>query len=226
MDLLTFLLFGIGFGFLHALEPDHLVGVATIASSTQSRLLAFHRGAIWGVGHTLTILVIYLLFQGLGLVVEEALFIKLESLVGLMLIFLGLRIFYKLLKDKYHLHHHQHETGNEHLHFHSHKSKNNHEHVHLPFGIGIVHGLAGSGAIVLALAIETSNQILGALYIVFFGLGSCIAMGLFSGFLVSSIEKINQWVHNFDRVITTSVTVIATVSCVLGYGIIRNTGIF
>lgn len=226
MDLLTFLLFGIGFGFLHALEPDHLVGVATIASTTQSRWLAFHRGAIWGVGHTLTILVIYLLFQGLGLVVEEALFIKLESLVGLMLIFLGLRIFYKLLKDKYHLHHHQHKTGNEHLHFHSHKSKNNHEHVHLPFGIGIVHGLAGSGAIVLALAIETSNQTLGALYIVFFGLGSCIAMGLFSGFLVSSIEKINQWAHNFDRVVMTSVTVIAAVSCVLGYGIIQNSGIF
>ena len=225
-DLLTFLLLGIGFGFLHALEPDHLAGMATIASTTRSKRLAFNRGTVWGAGHTVTILALYLIIQGLKLGVNETLFIKLESLVGLMLIILGLRICYKLFKEKYHLHTHQHEKDNKHLHFHYHKLNDSHEHVHLPFGIGIVHGLAGSGAIILALAIETQNQLTGSLYIVFFGLGSCIAMGLFSGFLVDSIDKMGKWSHNFEKVTATAVTIIATVSCILGFGIIRNSGVF
>lgn len=226
IELFTFLILGIGFGFLHALEPDHLAGVATIASTTRDKWRAFHKGAVWGLGHTLTILIIYLLFQGLGLAVNDELFVKLESFVGLMLVILGLRIFYKLVKDKYHFHPHKHDSENKHLHLHSHKSNEFHEHFHLPFGIGIVHGLAGSGAIILALAIETQNQLIGFLYIVFFGLGSCIAMGLFSGFLVGSIDKMGEWMHNFEKVVTASVIIIATVSCILGYGIIKNSGVF
>ncbi len=225
-ELFTFLLLGIGFGFLHALEPDHLVGVATIASTTRDKVAAFNRGAIWGIGHTSTILIIYLAFQGLRLGINEALFIKLESLVGVMLIILGFRILNKLFKDRYHFHPHEHEDKCEHLHFHSHKESSSHEHIHIPLGIGIVHGLAGSGAIILALAIETQNQLMGLLYIVFFGLGSCIAMGLFSGFLVGSIDKIGEWMHNFDKVVTTSAIIIATGSCILGYGIIKNSGVF
>ena len=226
MDLLTFLMLGIGFGFLHVLEPDHLAGMATIASTTRSKKKSFCRGALWGIGHTLTILILYILSQGLRLGMNETLFIKLESLVGVMLIILGFRILYQLLKDRYHFHRHEHEDENEHLHLHSHKSNESHEHIHLPFGIGIVHGLAGSGAIILALAIETQNQFMGALYIVLFGAGSCIAMGLFSGFLVGSIDKMGEWMHNFEKVITTSVIIIATVSCILGYGIIKNSGVF
>ena len=226
MDLLTFLMLGVGFGFLHSLEPDHLTGVATIASTTQSKLVAFHRGAVWGVGHTLTILIIYLIFQGLGLAVNDVLFVKLESLVGLMLIVLGLRIFYKLLKDEYHFHPHRHDNENKHLHLHSHKSNESHEHFHLPFGIGIVHGLAGSGAMILALAIETKSLLTGSLYIILFGTGSCMAMGLFSGFLVGSIDKMGKWSHNFEKVTATSVTIIAAMSCFFGFEIIRNSGVF
>tara|TARA_B100000315_G_scaffold231761_1_gene243356 strand:+ start:11835 stop:12515 length:681 start_codon:yes stop_codon:yes gene_type:complete len=226
MDLLTFLTLGIGFGFLHALEPDHLAGVATIASTTRNKWQAFRRGAVWGVGHTLAIFILYLVMQGLRLGVNETLFNKLESLVGAMLIILGFRIMYKLLKEKYHFHPHEHGDESEHLHFHSHKESSSHEHIHIPLGIGIVHGLAGSGAIILALAIETQNQFMGALYIVLFGAGSCMAMGLFSGFIAGSIDKMGGWVQNLDKVVTTSATIIATVSCFLGYGIIRNSGVF
>ena len=225
-ELLTFLLLGIGFGILHALEPDHLAGVATIASTTRNKIAAFCRGAVWGIGHTLTVLILYLVIQGLQLGIKDRLFIKLESLVGVMLILLGLRIWYKLIKDKHHFHFHKHENDNQHLHLHSHQSNKTHEHFHLPFGVGIVHGLAGSGAIILALAIETQNQLIGLLYIVFFGLGSCIAMGSFSGFLVGSIEKMGEWMDNFERVVSTSVVIIATVSCILGYGIIKKSVVF
>ena len=226
INLLTFFTLGIGFGFLHALEPDHLVGVATIASTTRNKAAAFRRGSVWGIGHTLTILILYLAFQGLKLGIKDTLFVKLESLVGVMLILLGLRIFYKLIKDKHHFHLHQHENDSQHLHLHSHKSNKSHEHLHLPFGIGIVHGLARSGAIILALAIEAQNQFMGALYIVLFGAGSCMAMGLFSGFIVGSIDKMGGCVQNLDKVVATSVTIIATVSCILGFGIIKNSGVF
>ena len=226
MDFLAFILLGISFGFIHALEPDHLIGVATIVSSKQGKLQAFYRGAVWGFGHALTILVVYLLFKEFGPVVEKALFLKLESIVGLMLIGLGLRIWYKLLKGKKHLHSHKHENGIQHLHFHSHRLEPNHEHVHLPFSIGIIHGLAGSGAIIVALTIENSNQVLGVVSIILFGLGSCVAMGLFSSLMVLLINKIGKWIHNFERVAVVSNTIIATVSCVLGYVFIINSGIF
>lgn len=225
-DLFTFLLLGIGFGFLHALEPDHLVGVASIASNAESGKTGFRRGAIWGIGHTLTIFILYLVLHELRISVNETIFMKLESLVGVMLIFLGLRIWYKLIKEKYHFHPHRHEDDERHLHFHSHKSGESHEHVHLPFGIGVVHGLAGSGMIILSLTMKIQNPLVGALYIGLFGAGSCIAMGLFSGFLAGSIDKIGEYTNNFERVLTTSVTIVATVSCVLGYKIIINSGVF
>mgnify|MGYP001171937452 FL=1 len=226
MDLLTFLMLGIGFGFLHALEPDHLTGVATIASSTRSKLMAFQRGVVWGIGHTLVILILYIVMQGLRLRVNETEFIKLEILVGVMLILLGLRIWYKLLKGKYHFHPHKHEDEIGHLHFHSHKLNESHEHIHIPFGIGVIHGLAGSGAVILALTLQIKNQLMGALYIILFGAGSCIAMGMFSGFIVSSIDIMGTRVKNFDKVVTIAVTIIATVSCLLGYRIIRNSNLF
>lgn len=226
MEMITFLVLGLGFGFLHALEPDHLVGVAAIASTTQNKWRAFFRGAVWGLGHTTTILVLYLLFQGLGLALNDSMYVKLESLVGFMLIFLGLRIWYKLIAQKYHFHFHNHQDDDKHLHVHSHALDASHEHTHLPFGIGVVHGLAGSGAIILALAIETSNHTLGAFYIILFGTGSCLSMGIFSGFLVASINKMGHWVNNFERVVLASVTIIATASCILGYEIIRGSGVF
>lgn len=226
MELLSFLILGIGFGFIHALEPDHLLGIATIVSTSRKKWFAFTRGAIWGLGHTFTILVLYILFKTLGPVTEKFLDLKLEGLVGIMLIFLGLRVCYKLFKAKNHFHLHRHEAGSEHLHFHSHKLNNTHEHFHLPFSIGIVHGMAGSGAIILALAIESPNMVLGVLYIGLFGMGSCLAMGLFSRFLVGSIDKIGHRIHNYDRAVTVSLAVIATLSCILGYEIIRNAGFF
>ena len=66
----------------------------------------------------------------------------------------------------------------------------------------------------------------GVLYILFFGLGSCIAMGIFSGFLVGSIGRIGEWVDHSGRVFTTSLTIIAFISCFIGYGIIRDSGVF
>ncbi len=226
LDPLYFLILGIGFGFLHALEPDHLAGVATIASTTRDKKRAFRRGVIWGIGHTFTILVLYLLIQSLRLGIQETLFVKLESLVGFMLIMLGLRIWYKLLRDKYHFHHHQHEEGNSHLHLHSHKIENSHDHTHVPLGIGIVHGLAGSGAIILALTIEVHNQFVGTIHILLFGFGSSVAMGIFSGLIVGSIDKMGRLINNFDRMITTAVSIIATISCILGYGIMVDSGLF
>ncbi len=226
MDYLNYLLLGVGFGFIHAMEPDHLIGVATIVSTSRNKWLAFNRGAIWGLGHTLAILVFYLFIKIFGSSVEKVLFVNLEGFVGFMLIALGLRICYKLLKGKNHFHFHIHDGGNKHSHFHSHKLDNIHEHVHLPFGIGIVHGLAGSGAIILALTLEAPYRILGVFYIVLFGLGSCLAMGLLSGILVGTIDKIGKWMHKFEWVAIASSTIIAAASCILGYGILKKSGIF
>jgi cytochrome c biogenesis protein CcdA len=116
----------------------------------------------------------------------------LELAVGLMLVALGLRIVYRLWRDRIHIHVHSHPGQPPHLHIHSHSGDvadhkaSYHLHSHAAaswrrsLGVGMMHGLAGSAAIVALTAAGTSNAILGLLFIAIFGIGSMLGMALFT----------------------------------------------
>ena len=82
---------GIGFflGMRHATDPDHVVAVSTIVSREKSIPRAGWIGALWGVGHTITILVVGAAIILFGFVIPPRLGLALEFSVALMLILLG-----------------------------------------------------------------------------------------------------------------------------------------
>lgn len=186
---------GLMIGLLHAFEPDHLSAVSTQLLhkkrngsqyfSISLRRLTIHsslRGALWGMGHTSSILLIGLLIAGLSLSIPSNFFVGAELVVGLMLVFLALMIYLNknILKPK-HVHPHQHIDGTSHTHPHSHGVE--HKHGHKSYLIGCIHGLAGSGGIVALTAVGLGSFEMAVYFLILFGVGSVIGMTLASGAL-------------------------------------------
>lgn len=165
--------------------PDHLAAIAPIAVRHPQR--AWLPGLRWGIGHSAGVLVIGLL----SLMLRELIPIDLlsswgERLVGVMLIAIGLWGLRKALKHKVHTHEHEH-GGERHVHIHVHSTKSEHEtasahhHSHTAFGIGILHGLAGSShllGILPMLAFPTQMQAIS--YLAAFAAGTVASMAGFS----------------------------------------------
>ncbi|MGL6022915.1 MAG: sulfite exporter TauE/SafE family protein [Chitinophagaceae bacterium] len=178
-------LFGVLFlGFTHTFEADHLVAVSSIVTSRTKFKHSLRDGIYWGLGHTSTILMVGLLILVLKIIIKESVFQYLESFVGVMLIMLGVWRLTKLLKKKQ-------------SHQHTNKDKN----IGLAYGVGLVHGLAGSGAVVVG-AITMSSISWGVSYLLVFGLGSLLGMMLATSIL--SILFTKKYINsNYIQIILT-----------------------
>lgn len=188
LSVATVLLFGFVLGLKHAVEADHLAAVSVIVSERKSLWSSSLVGGLWGLGHTVA-----LLLAGVAVIVfhvrldartEQAL----EFAVGLMLVALGLNALRKLARGaRLHLHAHRH-GGREHVHPHMHDGApepNPHTHHGLrlaprPLLVGMVHGLAGSAALTLLVLPTISSPLVALLYLVVFGVGSAGGMMLMS----------------------------------------------
>lgn len=165
MDSLIAVLFaGLLLGIKHALEPDHIVAVSTIAVRSKSMWKSALTGVFWGIGHTATLFLfgIFLILMKQNLSEQAAL--TLEFFVGIMLVYLGLAALFKKYSEK----EMEKNTGN------SNKKS---------VFIGFVRGLAGSAAMVLLTMSISENIWQGALYILAFGFGTVIGMLSFSALL-------------------------------------------
>ena len=178
---------GLTAGIEHAFEPDHIAAVSTqiskskFAKKSTMQLLkeSFTKtsllGMFWGAGHTTTLVLIGFLVYALAISVQDQIFSELELAVGIMLVFLGMTtIINKKIKFK-HRHPHQHKDGS--IHFDEHKHNDSeHNHTHRSYLIGLVHGLAGSGSLIVLTASTLDNvgMVLG--FISLFGVGSMIGM--------------------------------------------------
>ncbi len=178
---LATLLVGFLLGMEHALDPDHVIAVSTLM--TQHRTLGRSTlvGAIWGLGHTATLFLVGLAVIVLKVRIPDWLAPLAELGVGIVLLALGVSIVKGYLTEKVHAHVHQH--GSEvHAHFHSHAGGAAHDHDHtLPqhrtsLLVGMVHGLAGSAALMLLVLASIRTPTLGLFYILTFGIGSILGM--------------------------------------------------
>jgi ABC-type nickel/cobalt efflux system permease component RcnA len=175
---------GIGFllGMRHALDPDHVVAVSTIASEQKSLLRSSLVGAFWGVGHALALMIAAGAVLAFKLNIGDSLAHALEIGVAIMLVALGAVAIRRGFKEwTVHAHRHVHD-GHEHVHLHVHVAHRNHDHRHIlgfglrPFSVGIAHGLAGSAGLAIIAVGTTSSVAAGLLYIGMLGLGSAAGM--------------------------------------------------
>ncbi|MGH9946708.1 MAG: sulfite exporter TauE/SafE family protein [Pyrinomonadaceae bacterium] len=194
----SILVFGLLFGLKHAVEADHLAAVSTIVSERKSILSSSLVGGMWGIGHTISLLVVGIFVIVLRVEIGARLASALEFGVALMLIALGINALRKLISGgTLHLHPHQH-FGHAHLHPHQHLELE-HPHMHdvtseivaadthhglrigaRPLLVGIVHGLAGSAALMLLVLSTIKSPLIGMAYIGVFGIGSIGGMMLMS----------------------------------------------
>ena len=184
--MLSVLILGLLLGLQHAAEADHLAAVASLTTRGTSLRDAARQGAAWGVGHGLTLLFfggVVLLIDG---IVGPQISLLLEAAVGLMLVFLGLDVLMRLWRARVHFHVHRH-GAQTHFHAHSHApgqahALDPHRHNHnrkLPLRamlVGMVHGMAGSAALILFALGDARSVWEGLAYVFMFGIGSVIGM--------------------------------------------------
>ena len=176
-QLSTFSVLVIGFvlGLQHATEADHLAAVSTIVSEKKNLFTASLVGGLWGIGHTISLFAVGLLVILLKFQISESVEAKLEACVGAMLVLLGLNALRKLFRaSKVHVHSHEHD-GHKHVHIHTHGKDSERSHHRLSprsIVIGMVHGLAGSAALMLLVVPTISSPAIALLYIIIFGIGS------------------------------------------------------
>jgi ABC-type nickel/cobalt efflux system permease component RcnA len=205
-------MFGIlGLGFLlgmqHALEADHIAAVSSIAARRTEVGDIVKHGLTWGLGHTLTLFA----FAGaaiiLGHAIPEHFARPIETAVGFMLVGLGAHVLWRMWRDRVHFHTHRHGDGTVHVHAHSHAenpadaavphARNLHEHAHgfrwRTLLVGLMHGMAGSAALLVLTVSQASSPAVGLAYVALFGIGSMIGMGALSTVIAVPLAVSARW---------------------------------
>jgi len=210
---------GLGFilGLKHALDADHLAAVSTIVSERKGFRNSSLVGALWGLGHTAALLAVGLLVIAFQFQIPPKVALGMEFAVAVMLVALGGNLLWKIFRGAtFHIHTHSHE-GHLHIHPHFHNQTEHKEptvHHHSvpigkkPFFVGMVHGMAGSAALMLLVLAAISSRTLALAYIGIFGLGSVGGMFLMSALIglpfsvTSKYERANKIIRTTAGVVS------------------------
>ena len=212
ISLVAILALGFFLGMRHATDADHVIAVSTIVSRERSVRHSALIGAMWGLGHTLTILAVGAAIILFNLAISPRLGLTMELSVGAMLILLGIynlvgfnRQLEQVTSAEVHSHPHAH-GGQVHDHVHSHApAAHSHDHAPLtwmdrifgklslyqifrPLIVGIVHGLAGSAAIALLVLTTIHNSHWAVAYLLIFGVGTIAGMMVITVAMASAIH--------------------------------------
>jgi ABC-type nickel/cobalt efflux system permease component RcnA len=170
-------------GLRHASDPDHLVAVTSlVAADGGGPREAARLGTWWGLGHagTLVLLGVPLIaFKG---EVPAGLETGAEKAVGLVIIVLAARVLFKWVRGDYRAGRHRHQAGPAGRHRHLHRGAgpdHRHRSVRTPgqaLGIGALHGLAGTGAVVVLLLAALPTQLEAGLALAVFAPMSIVSM--------------------------------------------------
>jgi high-affinity nickel-transport protein len=195
-----------GFGFLlgmrHATDADHVIAVTTILSRSQKFLHSTLIGGLWGLGHTVTVLVVGTLIIAFNVVIPPPVGLGMEFAVAIMLILLGILNLtgaMRWLTERFTPPAPMHGHAHEHLHTHGADDEPHpHDHAHLhghgadpglaatfgwfqllrPVVVGLVHGLAGSAAVALLVLATIHDTGAAMVYLVIFCAGVAAGMAI------------------------------------------------
>lgn len=211
-----------GLGMLHALDADHVMAVTGLSSTRPGWRTSVKFCSRWAIGHGLSLLVIGSAVLLFGMAIPEELSDIAESLVGVVLIIIGIYVVWDLLHKNAHLHFHDHDGFPKHAHWHvhdktvrlihHHHSHDNSVHCHEPHNqishnhehgaimVGMLHGVAGSAPLLALIPLSNmGSPWIGVLYIVVFGLGVLAAMLLFGGVLGGVYKWLSRWGDSMVR---------------------------
>ena len=213
------LLLGILVGVKHAIEADHVAAVASLVTRSRDVSEAVSMGVAWGLGHTLTLVLVGALTMSFSIPLQGRLALALEFGVGLMLIWLGIDVLRRLTRDRVHFHAHRHDaasSGIVHFHAHSHRgetvshSLSPHLHRHQPMPVrallvGVMHGMAGSAALVLLTMGQIGSAAMAIAYIGLFGLGSILGMAALTAVLAVPLLHTARRLSKAQRLLSAAV---------------------
>ena len=201
------IIFGALIGLKHALEGDHVIAISTINNDKKKIVNTIWIGISWGLGHSIPLLLlgsVVLLLKNQILNEINNLSTFFELLVAIVLIFLGLQIIVRNIHNKNQFHTHSIENTSIHTtHNINQRKKHNHEDKHFlinlipfirpkSFFIGVLHGLAGTGALMVTLLPNHSNFFNGIIFLISFSIGTILSMSFVTIILFAPIKKINS----------------------------------
>ena len=210
------LFLGLILGFKHSTDGDHVVAVSTMAKNFKNIFKSLWVGVSWGLGHSTPLLILGTLI----LFIKESLMEFYESVakyfefgVAIMLVLLGAQVFYKLFNGSMHIHSHDHDDDHTHLHGshdHDDEDDDHHDQRHplltlfpffrpKSFVIGLIHGMAGSAAVMLAILPTTPSIFTGILFLILFSVGTMLSMSIMTiilalPFKYNSSEKLSNYI--------------------------------
>lgn len=170
MSVLLALLFGLLQGIRHAFEPDHVVALSTMIGEQRDARTRIGYAAAWGTGHAATLLFVGALLILLRLELPPRVDASFELAISLMLIGLGARALVGALRFW--------QRGGRFGEVPAHDHHGPRFRSVGPLAMGMVHGLAGSGALTALVVAELPSRAFGVAFIVLFGAGATLGMSL------------------------------------------------
>jgi len=205
------LLISLLLGLRHASDPDHLAAVTTLIASEEPEAVrkATFMGFSWGLGHGTTLVLLGLPLVLLGQYLPEEIQQAAEVAIGIIIVALAVRLLLRWHRGVFHAHPHTHEDGDTHRHLHSHadSSSSVHEHTHhtalrtplSAYGVGLVHGVGGSGGLTLLLLSTIPSPSEAVVALLIFAAGTAISMALLSTAFGLAIAS-GPVARNFERI--------------------------
>ena len=214
MTAFSILLVGLLLGMKHATEADHLAAVATLATREATLAQTLRQGVAWGVGHTLSLMLFGGIVFVLGRAISPSLEQALETAVGIMLVVLGADVLRRLSAGRiaWLTSRHVHQQTHQHVQRHARQAPARPWPLRA-LAVGMMHGLAGSAALVMLSLQSLPSWSIGLGYIAVFGLGSIIGMALLSAAIALPLRLSARYLLGLHRSMT---GLIGLFSCALG----------
>jgi high-affinity nickel-transport protein len=245
-DLASILALGFFLGMRHSADPDHVVAVSTIVARNKKWGASWLLGAVWGLGHTVTIFVVGVALIVFKVAIPPRVGLGMEFSVGLVLVALGLfnMAGHSLGTLGLTVHSHPHDDRDgEHAHLHAHGDRHAHAHAHLrevklswlrsivrdagafqlirSGAVGLVHGLAGSAAVALLVLAAIPEPRAAVFYLLVFGAGTLAGMLLMSAAMEYSLLSLGRRWAFADKIMTACT---GLVSVAFGIWVLYRTG--
>jgi hypothetical protein len=201
----------------HSFEPDHVAAVLAVSSQENSISATAKQGALWGIGHTITLFFFSMVLMGLKIELNESIFVLFESIIGLVLIWMGIVV---INKSKLLFNNRKDESAKISIAPENYKSKLSIK----SLSIGLLHGAAGSGVIIALLTTTIDSTYLKFAYIALFSIGLIISMSLLSILMTMPLHRRIKFIPiKYFKIITGTLAILIGVKMLYQCSIQINT---